>query len=360
MKCFDVARNRSSNIELLRCICMFLIIYLHILIHGVNGEFARFNNQDVLPTTLLESFSSIFCMVAVNVFVIISGYFGIKVLEDKSTIKIQKVLKNYWIILFYSVTISVIFFLMRKISVIDFILSFFPVITVKWWFATCYMGLVIMSPFLNLIVEKNWNNLYLYVVLFFISLSTYLFEGSDFCNVLGFKSLGFSTILICYILGRCIFFLYENNVVLVKKKSSIYFLFYVSCCVVSFLGTLFLFVLTKKNYWFRVSTYVSPVTLFGSIFLFLTFLNLKMKKSNMINLFGNTTFGIYLIHENPRIRPVLYGIIDAVKFKESGFIYLFIYLLFICICVFLFCSFIDFIRNLLFELFGIILYRKKK
>ena len=132
MKCFDVARNRSSNIELLRCICMFLIIYLHILIHGVNGEFARFNNQDVLPTTLLESFSSIFCMVAVNVFVTISGYFGIKVLEDKSTIKIQKVLKNYWIILFYSVTISVIFFLMRKISVIDFILSFFPVSIFKF------------------------------------------------------------------------------------------------------------------------------------------------------------------------------------------------------------------------------------
>ena len=97
------SKLRNSNIELLRCICMLMIVYLHLLIHGVNNEFVAFNGNKLLPTTLLESFSTIFCMVAVNVFVIISGYFGINIFDKFGNIaysKFSKTIGLYYFILF--------------------------------------------------------------------------------------------------------------------------------------------------------------------------------------------------------------------------------------------------------------------
>ena len=175
MNSMSVTKLRNSNIELLRCICMLMIVYLHLLIHGVNGEFAAFNGNEVLPTTLLESFTTIFCMVAVNVFVIISGYFGINIFDKSGNIVYSKILKNYLIVLFYSICISAVFLLVGRISLKEFVFSFLPVVTGKWWFATCYIVLVLITPFINFLIEQNWKNKYLYVVILLTIFCTYLF-----------------------------------------------------------------------------------------------------------------------------------------------------------------------------------------
>ena len=62
---------RSSNFELLRIVCMLFIVCGHIImVHKYEemGDSSWCINQVVRP----------FCAVAVNVFVLISGYFGIK------------------------------------------------------------------------------------------------------------------------------------------------------------------------------------------------------------------------------------------------------------------------------------------
>ena len=67
---------RSSNFELLRLICMLLIICGHIImIHGYDtvGDSSWYIKQIFTP----------FCTVAVNIFVLISGYFGIKLNTKK-------------------------------------------------------------------------------------------------------------------------------------------------------------------------------------------------------------------------------------------------------------------------------------
>lgn len=359
MKYFDSLSKRSSGIELLRCLLMMMIIYLHLLIHGVNGEFTSFNGNKVLPTTFSEAFTSIFCMVAVDAFVIISGFYGINISDKGDKINLRKILKNYKVVLFYSVSITLIFFFFKKATVMDLALSIFPVITGKWWFASCYIALVFISPFLNCIIEKYWNNKYFYAILILIVLCTYFLEGRTLCSLYGLQSLGFSTVVVCYILGRILSFFAKENKKFVNQKSLFYFLGYVCCCLISFAGTVFLYILTKKNYWFRVSIYCSPLTLLGAIFLFLAFLNSKIKHNQFINLLGTTTFGIYLIHENPLIRPVLYELINAQRFKNiDDESFLFVYLACSVFCVFLTCSIIDFIRSILFYFTSSVISKK--
>lgn len=335
-----MGKERNSKIELLRCVCMFMIIYLHLIIHGVNGGIYG----EKLPVTLTLSFTTIFCMVAVNVFVIISGYFGINIINDDGKIRVKKILKNYSIILFYSVIIGLICFITKKITLKEFLSCFVPIISSKWWFATCYIALVLISPFINISIEYYWKNKYLYVFLALILLYTCLFDAKPSTVTLGMASLGFSTILICYCIGRILYFLNINNNDFLSKKSYFYFLGYILCCFISFLGTVFLFIITKRNYWFRISTYSSPITILASIFFFLTFLNLRIKNSKFINYFANATFGIYLLHESPLLKDNLYRLVNASKYYYSQGV-LFVYLLIATACVFLVCSLIDTLRS---------------
>lgn len=352
-------KQRESNIELFRCVLMMMIIYLHLLIHGVNGEFATFNNSEVLPTTLLEALTAIFCMVAVNCYVIISGYFGINIIKD-GKVNYLRLIKTYLPILIYSIVIASISYFRGEISNKEYLSFFFPVFTRKWWFATCYIILCFISPFLNFIIDEYWNKKYLIIILIGISLFTYFFEGKDFANILGLQSLGFSTICLCYCIGRIIFKYRNNDNKYCNLKSRFYFLSYVITCLLIWTPVVVLFKIFGKNYWFRIATYVCPATLLASIFLFLAFINLKIKYRKLINIFGTTTFGIYLIHEDPLVRPVLYKTINAVRFKQN-FIKLFFYLLFAVFVVFVIFAVVDIIRisvsNLITKIF---IHRNKR
>lgn len=78
-------RMRSSNIELLRIVAMFMIIMYHIAIHVVRvqitnqsaiGEAAAFFNRPVfIPRILLVNVAMTFGIVSNAIFILISGYF---------------------------------------------------------------------------------------------------------------------------------------------------------------------------------------------------------------------------------------------------------------------------------------------
>ena len=57
---------RNSNIELLRIIAMTFIVIWHISVHAQKGEL---NSHNYIVA---------FCTTGVNLFILISGYFGIK------------------------------------------------------------------------------------------------------------------------------------------------------------------------------------------------------------------------------------------------------------------------------------------
>lgn len=113
--------SRDSNLELLRIVCMYMIILHHLIAHGVRcvGYSAypmeSFDFQRQFPFVILNAF----CVVAVNCYVLISGYFGIK-----PTFK--KLLRLFFICAFYSIIHYLIIYIYKRCFLIETVHFFIP------------------------------------------------------------------------------------------------------------------------------------------------------------------------------------------------------------------------------------------
>ena len=161
-----MVNKRQTNIELLRIVAMLMIITLHFLGHGdVMGSFG----EPSVAHAICEIIKGI-CMVAVNCFILISGYFLINA-EFKWS-KVVKLLLQIW---FYSVILFVILAATGCIDVgfKDFIFALFPVSTNADDFSTAYLLLYVLSPFLNKLIlqldQKQHITLLAILLLFFVA-----------------------------------------------------------------------------------------------------------------------------------------------------------------------------------------------
>ena len=93
--------------------------------------------------------------------------------------------------------------------------------------------------------------------------------------------------------------------------------------------------------------YSSPFTLLEVVCYFELFRTFNIK-SKIINLFASTTLGVYMIHDNYIIRNNIYNIL---KINQPFYSYkMLIYIILVIIGIFIICSLIDLIRQLIFYL----------
>lgn len=90
--------------------------------------------------------------IGVILFILISGYYMIE-----SKFKINKLLKLWIEIFFYSVGIEIFFILIMKkeFSISNIIKSFIPISNNNYWFMTSYFAMYLISPFINKIIKSN-------------------------------------------------------------------------------------------------------------------------------------------------------------------------------------------------------------
>lgn len=137
----NVKMNRESNIELLRIIAMIMIIVHHFELFAGNSNIGNLSLNSYIEIALFS-----FGKLGVNIFVIISGYFLIN-----SKFSTKKIFKLWMQILFYSVGIIGILKLLNivDINLKEMLKYFLPISYKKYWFASTYMYLYLMFPFLN-------------------------------------------------------------------------------------------------------------------------------------------------------------------------------------------------------------------
>ena len=136
-----MAATRHSGLECLRIISIILIVSMHILgntFHTsnlLNKEFILFVNT--LGNT------------GVTLFILISGYFGIRF----NTHKFFKMLVVVW---FYSIVSYLIetIWLHTPHTWTGLASSLLPILSKKYWFMTCYVVLYCFSPYLNRLVHN--------------------------------------------------------------------------------------------------------------------------------------------------------------------------------------------------------------
>ena len=101
-------KEKNGNIEILRIVSMIMILILHFFYHGnILNEMPKKINLLCVSTISVE----VLCIVAVNIFILISGYF-----LCKSKFDINKIIKLYGEIFVYSLIIGFILLLTNKIE----------------------------------------------------------------------------------------------------------------------------------------------------------------------------------------------------------------------------------------------------
>jgi hypothetical protein len=182
--------NRQSNFELLRIMCIFGIICMHLF-----GEI----NNTLKDLTVFESLLiNTFFNSSVSCFILLSGYFGIK--KD-----FKKIIELDLLVVFYSVVsflISITLF-RETATVKELAKAIFPVISGKYWFISNYILLCFIAPYLNLVAEMFDRVLFrklLITLLFLFSFIPTFF----YFDIIGDGGKGIVHMTLMYLIGRYI------------------------------------------------------------------------------------------------------------------------------------------------------------
>lgn len=137
--------KRLSNIELLRIVSMFLVMIFHVTDAIPHKNLIIINSPDDI---LHKSFVSL-SIICVNIFILISGYFGIN-------FKIKGIIKLVFQIIFLSLVIYSFLCFTRyaTFNLKDIWHCTFGIFSM-YWFVWAYILLYIFSPVLNAFVKNS-------------------------------------------------------------------------------------------------------------------------------------------------------------------------------------------------------------
>lgn len=272
--------HRLSNFELLRIIAMFMIIAVHAdyWILGIPS----IEEFEVAPIgTITRIFIEQLTVVGVNIFVLISGWFGIRP-STKS---------------FLSLCFQVIFYLLG-VYVIGIVFGFTQfsikqlaqcfLFTHSYWFVKAYIALLIMAPILNKFIESvNKKTFATTLVLLYGFQFVYGWINSEVWIAQGYSAFSFIAL---YLLARYVRLYNKNWMMSPKLGLAIYIYSSILATLLGILGTCYdLPIITTL-----MVSYVSPLVVAGSIGLLLQFSNLAISYSPKINFIARSTFAVYL------------------------------------------------------------------
>lgn len=297
--------DRESNFELLRIICMLLIIWGHLTNKYLVSE--PILGLNYIETHFLKSFTT----VAVNVFVLISGYFSI-------SFKLPRILKLGQLTWFYSVTLLILTVSSGWHSINYYDITFFvPIFSKKYWFITIYIILYILSPCLNklaLSISKNHFKSILFIGFFIIYVWHTLSFILNFNRPIDDAGYGIPNFIYLYLLGRYIKL--HGNIYTIKQN--ILLLYFIICM------SLFTFQLTYSIILgFSFTALFSYNTIFvflGSVALFLFFAKLNIGYNSFINKWAKYCLAVYVIHTNADFFAKLYEFSQVSQIPPIWFI----------------------------------------
>lgn len=305
--------ERESNFELLRIICMFVIILYHLIRFFIEGEH---------PDDLFWSAIQLPLHIGVIVFVLISGYFGINT-SAKGIARLLVLTFIYYtpmvllqsgfnLFEFISAYGIKSIFTLESVSYLkDFILSFLFISHGPYWFVRTYLWLYLLAPAINTFINKSNNHL-LYTILITGAISLYmgLVNGLDPSLRDGNNIINF---IFIYGIGRLLHIKQEWKNMPLFKFVLLYFVLNI------LLFTSFYY--TKGRYLGDIIyklffPYDSIGLLFNSLIIFMIFGKMQIR-STAINSIATSTFAMYLFHHNP---IVLYKIIKPLTLSiDSAF-----------------------------------------
>jgi len=354
-------KTRDSGIELLRIISIMMVIGLHAFSYGnyydVASEMGGFVNYCSVGIRILFR-------PAVNIFILITGYFMVRMKFDLNK-AYKKVLNVYLTVIFYSITLTLLILLLgpeyytingQKDSIKLILLSMImPVTSQRWYFLTHYLFLCLLAPFFNIIlqnIKKKDYHILLAIVTFLLCIWYVLSDIrllDQVVRVNGFSDLqsggNVFFFLYIYMIGGYIRLHVSKN----EKPRSKYILGFICCAGLNcLLATVLKNTLELDDI---VLKYTNPLVILMAVCLLMYFKDLHFH-NKIVNTISATTLGVYAIHEFNYIRNIIWKIFNFRKVDCSNMFLNVVYIISIIIIVFGICASLDLLRQKLFKLVG--------
>lgn len=357
---------RKLNFEILRIVAMLMIVCLHYL--GKGGALTP-ANQEFGANSYIAWLVEAFCYVSVNVYVLISGYFG-----SGSTFSLRKIARLWGQVFFYSVVIGVVVLTAtntwQHIDIYTLFGYVFPVVTEHYWFATAYLMLYVLMPFLNAGFERLDQKTIKRILILLVCFSS--IAKSVIPMKLPLDKMGYDILwFVClYLTGA---YIREYRIFFLKRRLHGLIL-YVACAFITFAGMLVLRTLyLERGLFENLITYTYAynhiLCFMGAIGLFIACDRRREDAEDwdakvgigkrMIYRVAGATFGVYLIHEHVNVRylwPRLVGCEDVLQASPIAFV---LHMGVTVLCVFILCTLIEMMRQKLFYMLENLLTNKR-
>ena len=332
------AKNvRESNFELLRIVLMLLVLLIHytpVRIVDMTGDISLTDNiwQDLVNLEL-NSLS----FVCVNCFVLISGYFGIKLkLRSFLNLLFQMI---YWSAICVAFAAAAYQVFGPPAPPPSYLSAFFSNI-VSGWFPEAYLILFVLSPVLNAFIKScSEKELGRYIILFYLlsTIGGYLMRFNNFNE--GVSALSLAGL---YLIGAYLR-ITTMKIFALKAKYDLMLYLGLGVCMVALSALLIKVGITSSPY-----GYWNPVVIVMSIYLFLFFKKINIGHSKVINFLSASAFSIYLFHYNPIVFGWICKMWTWININFGVWSSLLVAFLSF-IAIYLFCVVIDRIRILIYS-----------
>lgn len=322
----QTVKVRQSNIELLRILAIFTVLIGHA---GMAAGGMLPSKDDFQDNTL----SSILCMLpngfvigGVDVFVLISGWFGI----HANSLKLSKLIFQV-AFLSWGIYAAFIVLGLADINIVDIKASMG--IYGGYWFVMAYLGMYILSPVLNAFADHASKKQFSLLLFAFYAFQCYY---SWFWSMVNYFN-GYSIVLFCglYLTARY-FRMYEGSI-FQRHPWKIYIGISLLVSLVAEFGILI------TDHPLKMLRYDNPLVIISAVAVVHAFSKLRLQ-SNIINRLARACFAVYIIHFNPLVFPYFkQGIVYLQHHYStlSFFAYVTLYL----VLVYIACALIDFVRE---------------
>lgn len=298
--------ERQSNIELLRLVCMFLIIWGHFIYYGILHGSEIYASQTGFGMMLPRIIRGL-CWCAVDAFILVSGYFSIRP-KAKSFFNLYLVCAFYACI-FYVMHLYLIGSHFNRWVIYNTLMPFgLWETSTKWWFVPNYLMLYILSPLLNRITD-NLQMKQFKILLFYASIPILYF---GWYRNMSWNEYGFNFINFCYLylIGRYVSqcHLYKGN----KKRITLWLAGWIISGGLIGICNVLSEQYFVNNLWIsHMMWYNSPFCIFSAICLFMTFREINISKNRLVNWYAASAFSIYLAHDNVYVREILANFVSS-------------------------------------------------
>lgn len=344
--------NRIPSYELLRVIAMGMVLCLH-----CNYQMGALADADypLTPTRVMGGLLESFAIVAVNVYVLISGYF-----LSRTSFRVSRLLRLLCQILFYTLLIPLVLSLFRvPVSGTDLwgaVFYFLPISMNHYWFATAYVFMVILSPVLNAAADRLTRGqlrAVLLLLLFFRSVLPSLSPVQLNTDTFGYD---FSWFLVLYLTAA---YLRRYGMGRLSGKKRALACYLASCLgiFVLYLGLHLIHERTGALAWsMQVPFHYNFLLVYtASLGFFALFHDLPLPERGPVRALTNLapyTFGVYLIHQHVDVKDRWAGVLPAPlgAVSQTAPLRYLLQMLVTVALLFCLCAAIDWVRGRIFAL----------